>query len=152
MGLMNTDFFFSTFKNDSSLLYSKLNLYRIFREKLNISLIPEWPVARVPLSKGEIAPYLKKYKDYLSQTKGKTVQFPPQLPLQVPVQLLQPPVQVPLQFPPQPQYSYRCSFRCKDQSAAKRTGISLGQNYMTVLLRSVPFVCKHVRPPTVYFI
>ncbi len=78
MGQMNTDFFYSTFKNDSTLLNSNLSIYSIFNDKLNVSIIPEWPVVRLPLNKGEIAPYINKYKEYQKATDNKlltTVNF-----------------------------------------------------------------------------
>jgi len=68
-----TDFFFSTFKNDSKYLNSKLSVYSVFDEGTPVSLVPEWPVSRLLLSKGEIAGYINRYYDYLKQTEGKKV-------------------------------------------------------------------------------
>lgn len=48
MGGYNTDFFYSNFNNDSSLLNGSLSVYSIFKDNIKLDLIPQWPVARVP--------------------------------------------------------------------------------------------------------
>ncbi|WP_211748748.1 hypothetical protein [Paenibacillus sp. Marseille-Q4541] len=67
-----SDFLYSNFKNDSKYL-KDVSVYGIVQEKLPISVIPEWPVSRLPLTKGEIAKYIGNYDTYRMQTKGKSV-------------------------------------------------------------------------------
>lgn len=67
-----SDYLYSTFKNDSKYL-NDVSVYGIVQENLPISVIPEWPVSRLPLTKGEIAPYMDNYDAYREQTGGKSV-------------------------------------------------------------------------------
>ncbi|MGO4372823.1 hypothetical protein AB4Z21_19085, partial [Paenibacillus sp. MCAF20] len=67
-----SDLFFSTFKNDSKHL-TDVNVYGIVQENLPISIIPEWPVSRLPLTKGEISNYIGNYEAYRKQIDDKTV-------------------------------------------------------------------------------
>ena len=67
-----SDFFYSNFKSDSSNFSDTLSIYKVFNDKLDISFISEWPVARLPLKKGEIAPYMKRNEEYVISIKDKT--------------------------------------------------------------------------------
>ncbi|MGG1519059.1 copper amine oxidase N-terminal domain-containing protein [Paenibacillus oryzisoli] len=67
-----SDFLYSTFKNDSKYL-NDISVYNIVQESLPISVIPEWPVSRLPLTEGEIAKYIDNYDTYRKQTEGKSV-------------------------------------------------------------------------------
>jgi len=67
-----TDFLYSTFKNDSKYL-TDVSVYGIVQENLPVSVIPEWPVSRLPLTKGEIAKYIGNYDAYRKQIEGKSV-------------------------------------------------------------------------------
>lgn len=67
-----SDYLYSNFKNDSKYL-TDVSVYGIVQEKLPISVIPEWPVSRLPLTKGEIAKYIGNYDTYRKQTAGKSV-------------------------------------------------------------------------------
>jgi hypothetical protein len=68
-----TDFFYSTFTNDSKYFTADLSVYKVFDENTPVSLIPEWPVSRLLLTKGEIAGYIERYYEYRQQTEDKTV-------------------------------------------------------------------------------
>ncbi|RJE86388.1 copper amine oxidase N-terminal domain-containing protein [Paenibacillus sp. 1011MAR3C5] len=68
-----TDFFYSTFKNDSKHLKGDVTVYGIIQENLPISIVPEWPVSRLPLTKGEISKYIGGYDAYRQQIDGKSV-------------------------------------------------------------------------------
>lgn len=67
-----SDFFYSNFKNDSKYL-KDVSVYGIVQEKLPITVTPEWPVSRLPLTKGEIAKYIDNYDSYRKQIVGKSV-------------------------------------------------------------------------------
>ncbi len=69
-GRFYSDFFYSNFKNASHVL-EDFNLYKNFKEKLGINFTAEWPVARLPLKKGEFAPYLARVEDYASMEENK---------------------------------------------------------------------------------
>lgn len=67
-----SDYLYSNFKNDSKYL-KEVSVYGIVQDKLPINMIPEWPVSRLPLTKGEIAKYIGNYDAYRKQTDGKSV-------------------------------------------------------------------------------
>lgn len=67
-----SDFFYSNFKNDSKYL-KNISVYGIVQQNLPINVIPEWPVSRLPLTKGEIAKYIGNYEAYRKQIEGKSV-------------------------------------------------------------------------------
>lgn len=67
-----TDFFYSTFKNDSKYL-KDISMYQVFEEGVPVSMTPEWPVSRLPLTKGEIAGYISRYDSYRKQISGKSI-------------------------------------------------------------------------------
>lgn len=68
-----TDFFYSTFKNDSKYLNTDITVYDVLEKGVPLSLMPEWSVARLPLTKGEIAGYVAKYNSYRKQINNKPV-------------------------------------------------------------------------------
>lgn len=69
-GNFNSDFFYSSFKSDVSSLKNDLSIYKTFNDKLDVNFIPDWPVVRLPLTKGEIAPYMQRVQDYVSQASN----------------------------------------------------------------------------------
>ncbi len=71
-GDFKSDFFYSNFESDGSSLKSDFSIYKAFNDKLDVSFVPEWPVARLPLKKGEIAPYMKKNEEYVSAIENKS--------------------------------------------------------------------------------
>lgn len=66
---LKTDFFYSTFKNDSKSINKDFSIYKTFACKTPASLIPEWKVSRLPLTKGEIAGFIGRYYGYEEQRK-----------------------------------------------------------------------------------
>lgn len=70
-GAFKSDFFYSNFKSNSKDLKSDFSIYKAFDKKLEVSFIPEWPVSRLTLKSGEIAPYMKRNKEYQLKIKDK---------------------------------------------------------------------------------
>lgn len=70
-GNFKSDFFYSNFKNESSVLKNDFSLYKNFEDKLKVSFISEWTVSRMPLTKGEVAPYMEKNNKYVELIKDK---------------------------------------------------------------------------------
>lgn len=68
MGSLLTDLFYSNFNNDVELIGSDYSVYRHFKEGLNVDLVPQWPVVRLPLEKGEYKAFFKKYKKFAKKT------------------------------------------------------------------------------------
>lgn len=66
---LKTDFFYSTFKNDSKTINKDFSIYKTFASKTPASLIPEWKVSRLSLTKGEIAGFIGRYYGYEEQRK-----------------------------------------------------------------------------------
>ncbi|MCT4542618.1 MAG: S8 family serine peptidase [Vallitalea sp.] len=66
-----TDHFYSNI--NSTNLDEGISIYDVFSKKLNVDFVPEWPVARLSLTKGEIAPYFERYYDYINQINGKDI-------------------------------------------------------------------------------
>ncbi|WP_276356441.1 hypothetical protein [Cohnella caldifontis] len=77
-----SDYPYSNFNNDSKYL-KDISVYGIVQRNLPISVIPEWPVSRLPLTKGEIAKYIGNYDAYRKQIEGKSV---PTVALSAPVE------------------------------------------------------------------
>jgi hypothetical protein len=70
--LFLTDYFYSNFQNSDDQLKKQISPYAVFDEKsVSIDFTPQWKVVRLPLSKGEIAGYLKKFDDYTIQRKAQ---------------------------------------------------------------------------------
>jgi len=70
-GSFKSDFFYSNFASDSDCLRGDFSIYSAFDEKLNVCFVPEWTVSRLPLSCGEIAPYMCRVKEYAALTKDR---------------------------------------------------------------------------------
>lgn len=69
-GRFFSDFFYSNFDNEPDVLRN-FSIYRGFAEGLGVSFNIEWPVARLPLVKGEFAAYLARVEDYASLIKAR---------------------------------------------------------------------------------
>jgi len=80
-----SDLLYANFRNDSKHLQD-VSVYNIVQENVPINVIPEWPVSRLPLTKGEIAAYIGKYDAYRGQIAGKSV---PTVVLSAPVEFQQ---------------------------------------------------------------
>ncbi|GIP29111.1 hypothetical protein J23TS9_42410 [Paenibacillus sp. J23TS9] len=77
-----SDLFYSNFKSDSKYL-TDVTVYGIIQENQPVSILPEWPVSRLPLTKGEISKYVSNYEAYRKQIEGKSV---PTVALSAPVE------------------------------------------------------------------
>lgn len=64
-----SDFFYSNFDSDMTKLNQKIGINSIFVNNLDISFQPKWPVARLPLKKGQFSVFIKKYFDYMEKIK-----------------------------------------------------------------------------------
>ncbi len=71
MGTYLTDYFFTNLKNDSSLLNTKYSVYDHFKKKMDVDLNPSWPVARLPLSKGQYKGFFSRYSGFEKTTALK---------------------------------------------------------------------------------
>lgn len=69
MGFLLTDLFYGNFNNQASDLSKAYNVMDHFDKGLQVQLVPEWKVARLPLAKGEFAPFFEKYMDF-AETAG----------------------------------------------------------------------------------
>lgn len=69
LGNFKSDFFYSTFKNDSTILKDKFSIFKAFAEEQDVRFIPEWTVSRLPLTKGEISKFIKKYNQYVDDIR-----------------------------------------------------------------------------------
>ena len=66
-GTMQTDYFFGNFRNQVSDIES-YSVYDHLSNNKNINLVPDWPVARLPLSSGEFKDFFKKYDGFALKT------------------------------------------------------------------------------------
>ena len=66
-GYFNSDFFYSSFKSDVNSLKDDFSIYKAFNNKLDVNFVPDWSVVRLPLTKGEIAPYMQRSQQYVYQ-------------------------------------------------------------------------------------
>lgn len=67
-GYFLTDLFYGNFNNDAALISSGYNVMDHFAQSWSVDLIPEWPVARLPLSKGEFTAFFEKYEEFALET------------------------------------------------------------------------------------
>lgn len=63
-----SDLFYGNFKNDSSKLASGYNVMDHFAQKWDVTLIPEWPVVRLPLEKGQYKAFFDKYNKFVQDS------------------------------------------------------------------------------------
>ncbi|OBZ14635.1 hypothetical protein A8L34_11990 [Bacillus sp. FJAT-27264] len=67
-----TDYFYSNFNNDSAQLKKEISPYAVFDEKtVKIDFEPQWKVVRLPLSKGEIEGYFKRFNEYTTKRNAQ---------------------------------------------------------------------------------
>ncbi len=74
-GNFKSDLFYGSFDSDVNALTDDFSIYKAFEEKLKVSFVPQWSVARLPLSAGEIAPFINKYYDYSLKVKGSAAPY-----------------------------------------------------------------------------
>ena len=67
-GYFLTDLFYGNFNNNPKLIANDYNVMDHFEQNWDVDLSPDWPVARLPLSKGEFAAFFAKYEDFAEDT------------------------------------------------------------------------------------
>lgn len=67
-GTLLTDLFFGNFENDPAALTSGYSVMDHFAQGWDVDLCPQWPVARLPLTKDQFAPFFKKYRAFALDT------------------------------------------------------------------------------------
>lgn len=70
-GTVLTDFFYSNFNNDADVLNESYSVYDQFKSNLKVDLVPQWPVVRLPLEKGEFKAYFTNYNAFATKTALK---------------------------------------------------------------------------------
>ena len=68
-GNLLTDLFYGNFANDPQRITSHYNVMDHFAQGWNVDLVPQWPVARLPLSSGEFSAFFQKYQSFVSSTR-----------------------------------------------------------------------------------
>jgi hypothetical protein len=74
-GIFKSDLFYGNFDSDVNALINDFSIYKASEEKLNVNFVPQWSVARLPLSAGEIAPFINKYYGYKFKVKGNKIPY-----------------------------------------------------------------------------
>lgn len=67
-GTFLSDLFYGNFNNDPARISDGYNVMDHFELGWDVDLVPQWPVARLPLSKGEFTPFFKKYDAFVKAT------------------------------------------------------------------------------------
>ena len=66
-GTFYSDFCYSNFVADAEDLKDPIKIYYIEKNRTKFSFVPKWQVARVLLTRGQIAKYIKKHEDFYSK-------------------------------------------------------------------------------------
>ena len=67
-GSFLSDLFYGNFQNNPARISDHYNVMEHFEKGWDVELIPQWPVARLPLSKGEFTEFFHRYKDFVTDT------------------------------------------------------------------------------------
>lgn len=67
-GMFLSDLFYGNFDNDAKKIANSYNVLDHFVEGWDVELVPDWPVARLPLSKGEYKAFFEKYENFVEVT------------------------------------------------------------------------------------
>lgn len=67
-GTFMSDLFYSNFENDPGIISNGYNVMDHFEQDWDVDLVPQWPVARLPLSTGEFSAFFEKYNAFLKTT------------------------------------------------------------------------------------
>ena len=67
-GTFLTDLFYSNFENDPEKIADGYNVCDHFAEDWDVDLVPQWPVARLPLEKGMYSAFMEKYMTFVGDT------------------------------------------------------------------------------------
>ncbi len=71
MGFFYSDYFYQNLNNDANIICDHYSAYRHFNEGLDVDLVPQWPVARLPLGKNEFKDFFKKYNGFVNENGSK---------------------------------------------------------------------------------
>ncbi len=66
-GFFKTDLFYGNFENEET-VFENYNVMDHFANGWNVTVVPEWPVARLPLAKGEFSGFMGKYDAFIEET------------------------------------------------------------------------------------
>ncbi len=66
-GYFKSDLFYGNFENDPE-IFESYNVMDHFENGWDVTLVPQWPVARLPLAKGEFSGFLEKYSGFSEET------------------------------------------------------------------------------------
>lgn len=67
-GTFLSDLFYGSFQNDPARIASGYNVMDHFEQGWDVNLVPQWPVARLPLSRGEFSSFFSKYRQFVWDT------------------------------------------------------------------------------------
>ena len=67
-GSFLSDLFYGNFDNDPVRISDHYNVKDHFKQKWDVTLVPQWPVTRLPLSKGEFTACFQKYRTFVADT------------------------------------------------------------------------------------
>ncbi len=67
-GMFLSDLFYGNFDNDVKKIANGYNVMDHFAEGWDVELVPDWPVARLPLSKGKYKAFFEKYENFVEVT------------------------------------------------------------------------------------
>lgn len=67
-GSFLSDLFYGNFDNDPARIADHYNVKEHFEKGWDVKLVPQWPVARLPLSKGEFTVFFDRYKAFVADT------------------------------------------------------------------------------------
>ena len=68
IGSFLTDLFYGNFENDPERISARYSIQDHFRLGWDVELIPRWPVARLPLSRGEFPDFFDRYRAFAEDT------------------------------------------------------------------------------------
>jgi len=63
-----SDLLYQNIDNDISKITNDFSVYKFVNENIEINLTPQYPLARLPLSKGEYVSFFKKYNNFKEET------------------------------------------------------------------------------------
>lgn len=67
-GTFLSDLFYGNLNNDAERISNGYNVLDHFAEGWNVDLVPDWPVARLPLGKGEYTAFFETYTAFVADT------------------------------------------------------------------------------------
>jgi len=67
-GFFKTDLFYGNFENEAE-DFANYNVMDHFENGLDITIVPQWPVARLPLAKNEFSAFMNKYSSFKNTTE-----------------------------------------------------------------------------------